>query len=108
MAFIDQFDAAADLTFQRRVAAALAVVAVQVYAESPPPANHAARAAYAVSVVTNPPLSMVTINTYGTSQPDRTVYGWARLLASQGLDGSSTDSAIQTQIAGDWNAMAGA
>lgn len=108
MALIDQFAAAADLSFQQKVAAALAVVAVQVYTETPQPTNHAARASYAVQIVNNPPLSMVTVNAYGTSQPDKTVYGVARLLASQGLSDTSTDAAIQTQIANDWNALAGA
>lgn len=103
-----QFAAAADVTFQQRVAAALAVVAVQVYTESPQPANHAARAAYAVQVVTNPPLSMVLVNQYGISEADKIVYAWARLLASQGFDGASTDAQIQTQIGNDWNALAGA
>ena len=103
-----QFVAAADTTFQQRVAAALAVVAVQVYTETPQPANHPARASYAVSVITNPPLSMVLINQYGTGEADKTVYAWARLLASQGMDGTSTDAQIETQISNDWNAMAGA
>lgn len=106
--FQGQFAAAVDLNFQQRVASALAVVAVQVYTETPPPTNHAARANYAVQVIQNPPLSMVTINGYGTSQPDKTIYAWARLLASQGFDSSATDAAIQAQISTDWNAMAGA
>src|SRR5689334_4568852 len=67
---LGQFHATSDNTFQQRVSAAIAVVAVQVYTETPPPANHAARAAYAVQVITNPPLSMVSINNFGTSQPD--------------------------------------
>src|SRR5438132_61501 len=104
-----QFRATADMTFQQRVSAAIAVVAVQVYNETPPPTNHAARAAYAVSVITNPPLSMVSLNSFGTSyQPDKTVYGITRLLASEGLDNSATDAQIETAISNAWSALAGA
>jgi hypothetical protein len=105
----NQFAAASDVTFQQRVAAALAVVAVQVYTETPQPANHPARAAYAVQLINNPPLSMVQINQFGTSEADKTVYAWTRLLASQGLDNATaSDGQIETQISNDFNAMANA
>jgi|SRR6185437_3026006 len=103
-----QWSAAANANFQQRVASALAVVAVQVYTETPPPANHATRAAYAVKVITEPPLSMVTINAFGVTSPDQRVFAVARLLASQGLDNSASDAAITAQIAADWNALSGA
>lgn len=103
-----QFLAASDVAFQRRVASALAIVAVQIYTENPATPLHAARAAYAVSVVTNAPVSMVTINQFGTTGLDKLVYAWTRLLAAQGLDNSAPDATIQTQVGNDWNAMAGA
>ena|SRR5438876_183982 len=103
-----QFMAANDASFQQRVAAAIAVVAIQVYSEAPAPTNHATRAAYAVQVITNPPLSMVTLNSFGTSQPDKTVYGITRLLASEGLDNSTSDAQIETAISNAWNALSGA
>jgi hypothetical protein len=105
---LGQFQATDDKTFQQRVSAAIAVVALQVYTESPQPTNHAARAAYAVQVILNPPLSMVSLNSFGTSQPDKTVYGITRLLASEGLDNSATDAQIETAISNAWNALAGA
>jgi len=104
----DQYAAAKDPSFQQRVSSAIAVVAVQVYTENPATAGHTARAAYAVSVITNPPLSMVAVNGLGVSQPDKTVFGIARLLASQGIDNTATDAVIENQISGDWNALAGA
>jgi hypothetical protein len=103
-----QFAAGANVNFQQRVAAAMRAVAVTVYTENPTTTGHAARAAYALQVVQNPPLGMVTTNQFGTTDPDKLVYAWASLLASQGLDNGSTDAAIQAQIAADWNAMAGA
>ena len=51
---------------------------------------------------------MVTTNQFGTTAPDKFVVAWARLLASQSFDESSSDAAIRAQIATDWNAMAGA
>jgi len=105
--FQPQYMAAADVTFQQRVSAALAAVAVTVYGEPTTTNGHASRAAYALQIVQEPPLSMVTINQFGTSQPDKLVFAWARLLASQGIDGSSTDTQIQAQMLNDWNAMAG-
>lgn len=105
--FLGQYAAASDLRFQQRVSAALAAVAVTVYSEPPATTGHAVRAAYALQVVQNPPLSMVTVNSQGVMAPDRVVYAWSRLLASQGLDGTATDAAIQAQILADFNAMAG-
>jgi cell division septation protein DedD len=105
--FKTQYLVAADPAFQQRVSSAVAIVAVGVYIENPATTGHAARAAYAVSVIVNPPLAMVTVNELGISQPDRTVFGVARLLAAQGLDNNSSDAAIQAQLQGDWNALAG-
>ncbi len=105
--FQGQFTAASNVNFQQRVAAALRAVAVIVYSEINTTPGHAVRAAYALQVVQNPPVGMVTTNQFGTTSPDKLVYAWASLLAAQGLDGGATDAAIQAQIAGDWNAMAG-
>jgi hypothetical protein len=103
-----QFDAAADFNFQKRVAQALAVVAVQVYTESPQPANHPARASYAVTVINDPPLALIVNGASGIMQADKRSYAVARLLAAQGLDTSSLDADITSQIGADWNALAGA
>jgi len=51
---------------------------------------------------------MVTINSQGVTQPDQRVYAVARLLTTQGLDGSSTDAQITSGVAAVWNALAGA
>lgn len=103
-----RFDAAASSDFQKLVAQALVETAVTVYNETPPPTNHALRATYAVLVATDPPLSMVTVNTNGVMQPDKRVFAVARLLTTLGIDGSSTDAAISAGVAQVWNALAGA
>jgi hypothetical protein len=103
-----RYDAAVDLDFQKRVAQALAETAVAVYSEANPPTNHPARAAYAVLVVTDPPLSMVTVNANGVMNPDVRVFAVARILTTLGLDGTSTDAQITAGVATVWNALAGA
>jgi hypothetical protein len=104
----NRYDAAADVDFQKRVAQGLAETAVAIYSEANPPANHPARAAYAVLVITDPPISMVTNGSDGITQPDKRVFAVARLLTTQGIDGTSTDAQITTAIANVWNALAGA
>lgn len=51
MAYIDTFNASRDPSFQGRCLAALWSVAQDIIAEDPQTANHAARRAYAVSVL---------------------------------------------------------
>jgi hypothetical protein len=103
-----RYDVAADTDFQKKVAQALAETAVVVYAEAPATPGHALRAAYAVLVVTDPPLSMVTNGAGGVTQPDKRTFAVARLLTTQGIDGSSTDAQITAAVATVWNALAGA
>jgi hypothetical protein len=103
---LGQFNAAADQNFQRRVAAALAQAALTVYTESPQPTNHAARAAYAVTVITDPPVNMIS-DPNPVRQPDKRSFAVARLLAAEGLDDTASDSQILTAIANAWNALAG-
>jgi hypothetical protein len=103
-----RYDVAADVDFQKKVAQGLAETAVIVYSETNPPANHPARAAYAVLVITDPPLSMVENGAGGVTQPDKRVFAVARLLTTQGIDLVSTDAQITAAIATVWNALAGA
>lgn len=106
--FLNRFAVAADPIFQQRVAQALVEAAVTIYSETPQPTNHAARAAYAVQVATDPPLSMVANGADGVTQPDKRTFAVARLITTQGIDGSSTDAQIQAAVANVWNALAGA
>jgi hypothetical protein len=103
-----RFDVAADVDFQRKVAQAIAETAVVVYNEANPPANHPTRAAYAVLVITDPPIAMVTTTADGIMQPDKRTFAVARLLTTQGIDLTSTDAQIAAAVATVWNALAGA
>lgn len=103
-----RYAVAADPDFLKRVSQALAEEAVAIYSEANPPANHPARAAYAVLVATDAPISMVTVNATGTMSPDKRVFGVARLLTTLGIDGTSTDAQITAAVATVWNALAGA
>lgn len=107
MSLATQFGAASSVDFQRRVAAALWAGAITVYTELNTTPGHAARAAYALQVVQNPPLGMVTINAAGITAPDKLVYAWTVILAAQGLDNSAADAAISAAVLAGWNAMAG-
>lgn len=101
-----RYQAATDPLFLQRVAQALIETAVTVYAGESVKTSQ--RALYATLVATDPPLSMVSINAQGVSEPDRRVYAVARLLTTQGLDGTSTDAQITSGVGTVWNALAGA
>jgi hypothetical protein len=103
-----RYDVAADGDFQKKVAQALVETAVTIYNELNTTQGHAARAAYAVLVATDPPLSMVTNGAGGVMQPDKRTFAVARLLTTQGIDLSSTDAQITAAVATVWNALAGA
>lgn len=112
VSLLDRFAVAADPTFLKRVAQALAEEAVAIYGEATPPANHPARAAFAVLVATDAPISMVTVNAQGIMAPDKRVFSVARLLTTLGIDNSDPspagDAAIKAGITQLWNALAGA
>lgn len=103
-----RYDAGVDLEFHKRVAQALIETAVTVYGEPPATAGHAARAAYAVLVATDPPLSMITNGAGGVTQPDKRAFAVARILTTQGIDIASSDAQITSGVASVWNALAGA
>ena len=78
--------------FQQRVSMAVTQQAVTVTGESTGTTNHTNRVALAKAVLNNP-------------QPY--VAPFTQACASQGLDNTSTDSAITTQVASLWNGLSG-
>ena len=101
-----RFAAAEDFDFQKRVAEAMAEAAVAIYYEATTVTGHAARAAYASTVLNDPPL---TLTWNGTPiQPARRPYSFALALVTQGIDETSTDTDIANGIASVWKALAGA
>jgi hypothetical protein len=103
--FAARFDAAADVSFQKRVAEAAAEAAINIYSEGAVPL-HVARAALATAVLNDPPVSMVWVAP--PIAPAKRTYAFALALATQGLDKDSSDSEIANGVASVWNALAGA
>lgn len=88
--------------FQRRVAVAMGIAAVNIYTESGTVTGHAARAAYATKVVNgNYNLGAVCYAVMQNANIETT--------ATQTTAGYSiADTDIQTQVNSIWNALAGA
>lgn len=95
---------AADLTFQQRVASALATIAFQVFAEDPATANHAERKAYAQQVIANVPAQAARVAQWLVVRPNvnnfQTSYVGAWTTAAGDAD-------LRSQINTDWNTLAG-
>lgn len=91
--FLAQFQAATgDQTFIQRVQMGMLQTANNMSGEASSFANHANRMAL-MKAVTNAPSTWAPV--------------FAQLIASEGIDNTSTDTAIQSQISNSWNAMAG-
>lgn len=103
---LTRFNVAADFDFQKRIAQALYEVAVQVYGETPQPANHAARAAYALQVIGDPALRLVFDGT--VIGPHPRAMAVAQVLVAQGNDATTPDATLVTAVAAMWNPLAGA
>jgi hypothetical protein len=91
MAYIDDYNLARNNTdFQYRLATALCSTAIDIQNEATSTANHAARSAFALSVLANP-------------------LGYAQqmgpgLCADGSLVVGSTDAQIKTRVSSVWNA----
>lgn len=91
--FILQYQAAtSDQTFIQRVQMGMLQTANNMSTEPTSTANHANRMSLMKTVSSDP----------ATWAPK-----FALLIASEGIDNTSTDTAIQSQISNSWNAMAG-
>jgi len=87
-----QQTASVDQTFVNRVEMAILAAAQAISTEPTATANHTNRVALMRSVATN---------------PVQMAYPFAAILASQGVDGTSTDAAISTMVSACWNTLAG-
>ena len=99
---------AADPNFQRRVANALASVAWEVLNEAPTVANHAARAAYARQVIADLPGFALQLSASFVVRTNvmsfETTYDFARAAVVT----AAGDPDLASQMATDWNLLAGA
>ncbi len=89
---LSEYQAGNDLTFTQRVQAAMLATAQAISTEATSTANHANRVALMKACV-NAPQSYAPL--------------FAQLVASQGTDSSSTDTAISTMVSATWNTLAG-
>lgn len=98
---------AADPRFQLRVKNALASVAWQVLNETPP-ANHAARAAYARLVLSDLNSYAAEIAGSLVTRPNVMNFVTSYDFVELAVVTTSGDADLQSQLATDWNNMAGA
>ncbi len=97
----DQFEAATDIGFQKKVAQAMAQAAVAMFIESP---GTVPRRAYAITVASDPPSSMIWM---GNPVPHARTFALALVLAGQGVDATTTDTAIYNAVLSTMGALAG-
>jgi len=95
-----QFDAAADIGFQKKVALAMTTGAVNLFTVAPTPN----RQAYAKLVVGDPPGSLIWA---GNPQPHDRTFSMALVVASEGIDTNATDAAINNAVLNAMGALAG-
>ena len=92
MSYQAQYDTAYQPSFQARVEQAMVTAAIAIQAEATNTSNHTNRAVFAKAV----------LNT-----PQQYVLAFAQGVASQGIDGTASDSTIQNTVNALWNAYAG-
>jgi len=98
---------ASDSHFQLRVRAALATVAWIVIEEDAETANHAARAAYARSVINNLQFTAVQIAPWLTERPNLMLFETSYSFPAVAVVTAAGDADIQSQLLSDWNDLAG-
>lgn len=92
MTLTSSYTASTDPAFCNRVMVAMVSAGISIQSEAASTPNHALRANYARSVL---------------NQPSQFCPAFALALASQGLDNTSTDAAINSGVSSVWNALAG-
>lgn len=104
----DQLSAlGADIQFRARIQSLLIQRAAAVYAESGGTANHAVRVAYAKAVLANPVaiaqvVALVIVNRTNLSQATTSFN-----FTSGHVETTADDAAISSQLATDWDMLAG-
>lgn len=98
---------AANLNFQTRVRNALATVAWQVLNEDPATPNHQARESYARTVISNLPMSAASVSPWLVDRPNLIAFDTTFDFPSGDVVTASGDADIESQLASDWNVLAG-
>lgn len=98
---------AQDPTFQGRVRAAVATVAWQVLGEDPATPNHDKRVTYARSVINNLTYAAQTAASWLVERPNLRAFETTYDFAAGAIVTAATDPDIESQIATDWDVLAG-
>jgi hypothetical protein len=98
---------ASDTLFQGRVRAAIANVAWQVLEEDPATANHAAREAFARSVISNLTMAAQTAASWIVERPNLLAFATTYDFPSGSIVTAAGDADIQSQLVTDWDILAG-
>lgn len=98
-----------DGLFRQRLKAALATVAGQVFAEDPATAGHATRVTYARSVLQTLDATAGQIAGWFVTRTNVTGANASLVLVgvTPTVQTDATDAALQSQLATDWNSLAG-
>lgn len=101
---------ASDPTFKQRLKASLARIAFQILTEPGTTTNHQARKTYALTVVANP--DQATANLVGSFVFRTNPFAATTSVVFDGRGGTVvqsavTDAAMDSQLATDWDSLAG-
>jgi hypothetical protein len=98
---------AADQAFQGRVRSAMATVAFQVLNEDPATPDHDKRATYAHSVLPNLTYAAQSATAWLVERPNLMAKTTSYDFPSGAVVTDATDADLESQIATDWNILAG-
>jgi hypothetical protein len=98
---------AANTNFQTRVRNAMATVAWQVLGEDPATPNNAARVSYARTVINNLQGNAMQISPWLVDRPNLVAFETSFDFPSGNVVTASGDADIESQLATDWNVLAG-
>ena len=98
---------AANASFQTRVRNALATVAWQVLNEDPGTPNNQARVIYARGVIQNLQGAAIAISPWLVDRPNLFQFETSFDFPSGDVVTASGDADIESQLASDWNVLAG-
>lgn len=97
---------AQDVYFRQRVRTLVLQEAAVIYAESAGTTGHAARVAFALKLIQSPSLAEQTAEVIAT-RTNLTASNVSYDFARRAVITDATDAAILSQIATDWNLLAG-
>ncbi len=96
-----------DQQFRDRIQTLVGQIAGEIYGEAANTAHHAERLAYARQVTLNPQFHAQIAAAFLVTRPNLSIQDTTFNFTSGFLETSATDDEIRSQIATDWNLLAG-